>query len=162
MMLDAIRECGTPVRLVRDRATATVGELRLDALTVTHGIRRAAENNSSIVVRVDTRGRSLLLTGDIEREAEAELAPRIRPVDILKVAHHGSGSSSTAPLLDAAAPRMAVISCGARNWFGHPHESVLKSLSARHIRVWRIDRSGTIELDLDPHVTCRPQFDTPR
>jgi competence protein ComEC len=162
MMLDAILERGTPVRLVRDRATASAGELRLDALTVTHAIRRAAENNSSIVVRVDTRGRSLLLTGDIEREAEAELAPRIRPVDILKVAHHGSRSSSTAPLLDAAAPRMAVISCGTRNWFGHPHESVLKSLSTKHIRVWRTDRSGTIDLDIGPHLTCQTQFDTPR
>ena len=162
MMLDAIRERGTPVRLIRNRATATVGELRLDALTVTHAIRRAAENNSSIVVRVDTRGRSLLLTGDIEREAEAELAPRIRPVDILKVAHHGSRSSSTAPLLDAATPRMAVISCGTRNWFGHPHESVLKSLSTKHIRVWRTDRSGTIDIDIGPHLTCQTQFDTPR
>ncbi|HEX7418745.1 MAG TPA: DNA internalization-related competence protein ComEC/Rec2 [Thermoanaerobaculia bacterium] len=162
MMLDAIRDRGTPVRLVRDRATATAGELHLDAFTVTHAIRRAAENNSSIVVRVDTRGRSLLLTGDIEREAESELSPRIRPVDILKVAHHGSRSSSTAALLDAAAPRIAVISCGARNWFGHPHESVLKSLSARHIRVWRIDRYGAIDVDIDPRVICRPQFDTPR
>lgn len=162
MMLEAIRERGTPVRLIRGGAKATAGELRLEAFTVTHAIRRAPENNSSIVVRVETRGRSLLLTGDIEREAEAELAPRIRHVDVLKIAHHGSRSSSTPALLDAAAPRVAVISCGLHNWFGHPHATVLNSLSARHIRVWRIDRSGAIDVDIQPAIVCRPQFDTPR
>jgi competence protein ComEC len=162
MMLEAIRERGTPVRLIRGGAKATAGELHLDAFTVTHAIRRAPENNSSIVVRVETRGRSLLLTGDIEREAEAELAPRIRHVDVLKIAHHGSRSSSTPALLDAAAPRVAVISCGLHNWFGHPHATVLNSLSARHIRVWRIDRSGAIDVDIQPAIVCRPQFDTPR
>ena len=162
MMLETIRDRGTPVRLVRETAHTDAGELHLDAITVTHPIRRASENNSSIVLRVDARNRSLLLTGDIEREAEAELAPRIRHVDILKVAHHGSHSSSTPSLLDAAAPHLAVISCGRHNWFGHPHQTVLQSLITRHIRTWRTDRSGTIDIDISPYVLCRPQFDTPR
>lgn len=162
LMLEMIRERGTPMRLVRDSARRDAGEFHLDAFTVAHPIRRAAENNSSIVVRVLARHRALLLTGDIEREAESELAPQIGPVDILKVAHHGSRSSSTPPLLDAAAPRLAVISCGRRNWFGHPHESVLQSLAARHVRVWRTDRGGTIDVDLGGPLLCRPQFDTPR
>ena len=162
MMLETILDRGTPVRLVRDIARADVGEFRLDAMTVTHPIRRAAENNSSIVVRAEARRRSILLTGDIEREAEAELAPRIARADILKVAHHGSRSSSTPPLLEAAAPHLAVISCGRHNWFGHPHPAVVRALTQRHIRIWRTDRDGTIDIDIGPYVTCLPQFDTPR
>jgi competence protein ComEC len=161
-MLEAIHERGTPVRLIRGETRARIGELHLDAITVPHTFRRASENNSSIVVRVDANGRSLLLTGDIEREAESELAPMIARVDILKVAHHGSHSSSTSALLDATQPGIAVISCGARNWFGHPHESVLNSLRDRHIRIWRTDRHGTIDTDLIIRSVCTPQFDTPR
>ncbi len=161
-MLAAIRGRGTPVRLIRDEGHATIGEFQLDALTVTRAIRRAPENNSSIVVRARAGGRSLLLTGDIEREAEAELAGRVQASDILKVAHHGSRSSSTPPFLEAANPRIAVISCGATNWFGHPHGSVLRALRSRNVRVWRTDRNGTIDVDLGPAILCRPQFDTPR
>ena len=160
-MLQALAQTDIRVRLLHDDARATIGELRLDAFVAQRGYRRAAENNSSVVVRVDTRGRSILLTGDIEREAEAELGPRILPVDLMKVPHHGSRSSSTPPLLDAARPRIAVISCGARNWFGHPHDSVIRALATRGIRVWRTDRSGTIDIDIARHLECRPQFDTP-
>ncbi|HEY3054928.1 MAG TPA: DNA internalization-related competence protein ComEC/Rec2 [Thermoanaerobaculia bacterium] len=161
-MLEAVRDSGTPVRLIRKDAAAQVGELHIEAFTAQRGFRRAAENNSSIVVRVEARRRAFLLTGDIEREAEAELAPRIRPVDLLKVPHHGSRSSSTPALLDAARPRVAVISCGAKNWFGHPHASVVNTLSARHIQLWRTDENGTIDVIVDNAIFCRPQFDTPR
>lgn len=162
VMLGAIGEFETPVRLIRADAAARVGELQLLSFTAQRAFRHAAENNSSVVTRVTARGRAVLLTGDIELESEDELAPRILPVDVLKVPHHGSRSSSTPALLSAARPRVAVISCGANNWFGHPHASVLKSLKERHIRVWRTDRSGTVEVDIDGAILCRPQFDTPR
>jgi competence protein ComEC len=161
-MLAAVSESQTPVRLIRGTATADIGEWRLEAFAAQHTFRRAAENNSSIVVRVEARRRTFLLTGDIEREAEADLAPRIRPVDLLKVPHHGSRSSSTPPLLDAARPRIAVISCGVRNWFGHPHPSVVNTLTGRHIRLWRTDEGGTIDVVVDHAIFCHPQFDTPR
>ena len=154
-ILAAIRERNTPFRLIRDEGHTRIGEFQLEAFTMTRTVRRAAENNSSIVVRAEARGRSLLLTGDIEREAESELAPQVKASDILKVAHHGSRSSSTAPLLDAARPRIAVISCGANNWFGHPHPSVVSALRARHIRVWRTDLGGTIDVDLGPTLVVR-------
>lgn len=161
-MLEAIRESRTPIHLIHDRTLATAGELHIEAIAGRRTYRRDAENNSSVVVRVRTRGRSLLLTGDIESEAEADLAPLIGAVDILKVPHHGSRSSSTPLLLAAARPRLAMISCGARNWFGHPHPSVMKSLSERHIRTWRTDLSGTIDVEIGGAIFCRPQFDTPR
>ncbi|HSP13716.1 MAG TPA: DNA internalization-related competence protein ComEC/Rec2 [Thermoanaerobaculia bacterium] len=161
-MLGAIAATDTPLRLIRSRTAAKIGELRLDATVAQRGYRRAAENNASVVLRVESRGRSLLLTGDIEREAEAEMAPGIRPADVLKVPHHGSRSSSTPPLLDAARPTIAVISCGAHNWFGHPNPSVLESLAFRRVRTWRTDLNGSIELTIGRTIVLQPEFDTRR
>lgn len=161
-MLSAIRDRATPLRLIRNEQTAQIDALSVDAFTAARAFRHAAENNSSIVVRVEGRGRSALLTGDIEREAEAELAPRVRHADILKVPHHGSRSSSTPALLDRVTPHLAFISCGANNWFGHPHPDVLRALDARRIRVWRTDRSGSIDIEFDAQIRVHPQFDTPR
>ena len=108
-----------------------------------------------LVDRVLNKG--VVLTGDIEREAESEIAPRLARADVLKIAHHGSRSSTTAPLLDAVRPRIALISCGRHNIFGHPHASVIETLRARGVRVWRTDLDGTVDVEMrDGHLFVRP------
>ncbi|HJT16874.1 MAG TPA: DNA internalization-related competence protein ComEC/Rec2 [Thermoanaerobaculia bacterium] len=125
--------------------------------------RRSAENNSSVVLRVTIDKRIVLLTGDIEREAESDLAGSIGRADVLKVAHHGSRSSSTAPFLDAVKPSIALISCGRRNLFGHPHAEVLQAFRERGVRVFRTDISGSIDLEFEGgHIFVHRQIDTPR
>jgi competence protein ComEC len=125
--------------------------------------RRSAENNSSLVLRVRMDSRIVLLTGDIEKETESDLADRIGRADVLKVAHHGSRSSSTAAFLGAVRPSIALISCGRHNLFGHPHAEVLQSLRDRGIRVYRTDVNGSIDLEFDSgHIFVRRQIDTPR
>ena len=64
--------------------------------------------------------------------------------DVYQVGHHGSRTSSSSALLDAISPRYAVISCGAGNDYGHPHQETLDALSARNIEVYRTDLLGTI------------------
>lgn len=161
-LLAACSERATPIHLVRDGDARNLGAVRISALLAGRTFRRSPENNSSIVVRLQIERRRVLLTGDVEREAEAMLAERVRRADILKVAHHGSHTSSTALLLDAVAPRVAFISCGRHNLFGHPHAEVLAALEARRVRVWRTDRSGSIEIALDGgRLAVRPQIDTP-
>lgn len=92
----------------------------------------------------------MLLTGDIEREAELVLLERSRellPADVLKVAHHGSRSSTTPAFVAEVRPRIAVISSGVRNRFGHPHPetgAVLRDIGAR-IEVTA--RRGTVEIE---------------
>jgi competence protein ComEC len=125
--------------------------------------RRSPENNSSVVLRITIDKRVVLLTGDIERETEADLADRIGRADVLKVAHHGSRSSSTEAFLDAVRPRIALISCGRHNLFGHPHAEVLEALRQRGARIFRTDLSGSIELEFDSgHIFIYRQIDTPR
>jgi competence protein ComEC len=114
---------------------------------------RLESNNSSTVLRVEYRDRRLLLTGDIEDEAESGiLAAGLRPgADLLKVAHHGSRTSSGLPFLAAVQPRWAVISCDSAV-YGHPHAESLADLSlilGNDERILRTDREGTIAFKMD-------------
>ena len=144
-LLEAAR---VPIRFIRDGDVLTHGDLRLTAFIAEQSFRRAPENNSSVVLRLDAGGRRILLTGDIEKEAELTLADRDLRADVLKVAHHGSRSSTSQTWLDEVAPRIAVVSCGRRNVFGHPHREVIAALRERNIRIWRTDRDGTIDVIL--------------
>jgi competence protein ComEC len=111
-------------------------------------------NNNSVVMQLEWREASFLLTGDIEAEAERLLLTSGQPLttNVLKVAHHGSGGSSTAEFLAAADPAYAVISVGADNRFGHPHAAVLDRLAAQHdMIILRTDEQGTIEFISDGH-----------
>lgn len=105
------------------------------------------DNNNSIVLRLDYGRTSLLLTGDAEAEAEADMMRAGLPLqaDLLKVGHHGGRGSTSAPFLAAVAPRRAIIQVGADNAFGHPHPEVLQRLEAVAAEVWRTDRQGRIE-----------------
>ncbi|MBP1704411.1 MAG: putative Competence protein ComEC [Chloroflexi bacterium] len=110
----------------------------------------SALNDSSIVILGEAGGRRFLLAGDMEAAAEAIVVSRGLPrVDLLKVGHHGSSGSSSAALLDALRPRVAVISVAARNDYGHPSPATLAALQERGVAVYRTDRQGTIEAALD-------------
>jgi competence protein ComEC len=111
-------------------------------------------NDNSFVVRIRFGDRAILLMGDAEHQEEAELAARLGPggglrADVLKVGHHGSRTSSSPALLDAVAPNVAVISCGVRNRFGHPHAPTLEALMRSGARVLRTDRDGSVVVTTD-------------
>jgi competence protein ComEC len=104
-------------------------------------------NEDSVVLDVTLGEVHLLLTGDVAGEAEAAL--RVPPSLVVKVPHHGSRSSSAPAFVARAAPRLAVVSAGAHNPFGHPHPEVLDRYRARGALVLRTDRDGTIEISTD-------------
>ena len=103
-------------------------------------------NNTSIVLRVDFGETSFLFTGDMERDAEADLLSDGCDVSctVLKVGHHGSSTSTSYPFLRAAMPEYAVISVGEDNSYGHPHEETLSRLYDAGCTVYRTDRLGTV------------------
>ena len=109
-------------------------------------------NNGSLVVVVRHGGFAALLTGDAEAPVEAALTAReaLAPVDLLKVGHHGSVSSTTPALLGATRPSLAVISSGEGNEYGHPAPETLATLAARPgIAVLRTDLHGDVEVISD-------------
>lgn len=115
------------------------------------------DNNSSLVLRLSYGDSDFLFTGDIEAETETELAASIPQTDVLKTPHHGSDTSSSAPLLDAVQPDIAVISVGEDNKYGHPSPETLQSFQQRNIRCFRTDQSGTITIQAKPDGAMRVQ-----
>ncbi|MFC6061910.1 ComEC/Rec2 family competence protein [Streptomyces ochraceiscleroticus] len=103
-------------------------------------------NNASVTLLVHTAGLTVLLLGDLEPPAQQELLaahPGLRAIDVLKVAHHGSAYQDPA-LLRALAPRLALISVGAGNPYGHPAPSTVAALRVQGARVLRTDTDGAI------------------
>jgi len=109
------------------------------------------EGIDSVVLEVLYGDVALLLTGDIGAEIERDLIPLLTParVRILKVAHHGSRTSTSQQLLDAWRPTLALISCGRGNRFGHPAPDVTQRLTAIGATVLRTDRDGQIIVQTD-------------
>jgi competence protein ComEC len=142
---------GTPVRHLWAGHETAVGRWRLRVLHPDPGEDRGT-NERSLVIRAEAFGRSVLLTGDVESWAEMRLlscCEKDLKVDVLKVAHHGSYTSSTNSLLDAAHPRLALISAGVDNLYHHPSPVILERLAERRIPVLRTDLAGMILLRLN-------------
>ena len=103
-------------------------------------------NNDSLVVKIDGNDKSFLFTGDIEKEAEENIAHlgRWLKSTVIKVPHHGGKTSLYKPFFEAVSPDAAVISVGRDNTFGHPHEETLDTL--RGVSIFRTDHDGAIKI----------------
>jgi competence protein ComEC len=108
-------------------------------------------NDDSVVLEVACGDVALLLTGDVSAEVERTIAPQLTPARtrILKVAHHGSRTSSSVALLEAWRPHIALISAGRGNTFGHPTPEVIQRLESIGARIYRTDLDGEITLESD-------------
>jgi Predicted hydrolase (metallo-beta-lactamase superfamily) len=105
------------------------------------------ENNNSLVCLVSANGFRLLFTGDIEKEVEEQLLDnKFGKVDILKVAHHGSDTSSLPELIDQLNPKISVISVGENNIYGHPSNQTIQTLLNVNSSIYRTDEIGLISV----------------
>jgi competence protein ComEC len=149
-LLAAARSLGADPVPLAEGETARFGSLQLRCLWPPAEL--AAEprpgtdpNQLALVLLARWHRFSMLLTAD----AEAESVPiDPGPVDVLKVAHHGSDDAGLGDLLDRTRPRLAVISVGDPNPYGHPTPGTLATLARHRIRTLRTDRDGTIEIDV--------------
>lgn len=105
-------------------------------------------NNYSIVIKITYGESKFLFTGDAEKISETEMLSKNLDLsaDVLKVGHHGSTSSSSNEFLDKVNPKIAVISCGKNNKYGHPHSETLTKLKNRKVQIYRTDVDGSIVL----------------
>jgi competence protein ComEC len=112
---------------------------------------RSDDNNNAIVLRLVHKNTKILLTADIEEESESELLSSGQALDaqVIKIGHHGSRFSSQSAFLERVHPQFAVLSCGRKNRFGHPHPEVLARLAYQNIAVYRTDQQGAITITSD-------------
>jgi competence protein ComEC len=146
--LSLLQNEGARVDLADPAKDIDLGALRFDVLWPQPGLvgQEADLNNTSVVVRASFGSSSVLFTGDIGEEAEREILSEGIDVraDILKVAHHGSRTSSTTAFLKAVNPRLAVISVAEQNRYGHPTQEALDRLAALGIPVRMTKDEGDI------------------
>jgi competence protein ComEC len=124
-------------------------------------IRPSPKNNDSLVLRLKYGERTLMLPGDAEKQVEKammeENAEATLRADVLKVGHHGSKNSTTLGFLAAIQPRVAVISAGEDNPYGHPNPELLERLEGAGVRILRTDRDGAVHVLTDGkqlEITC--------
>lgn len=151
--LDLVKASGPILRPLWAGERRRIGRWRLEALHPAAGA-RGSGNNRSLVLGAEVLGVRFLLTGDVEAAAEREILDRAvgsaLRCDVLKLAHHGSRSSTTASFLAAAAPRLAIASAGRGNRYGHPSRIVQERLAAAGVPLLSTDRHGQILLRVSP------------
>jgi competence protein ComEC len=121
--------------------------------TSPEGVGSGPKNNDSLVLRLKYGELSMMLPGDAEKQAEnsilSENSEAALGADVLKVGHHGSKNSTMPGFLAAVHPRVAVISAGEDNPYGHPNPELLERLAAADVRILRTDRDGAVHILTD-------------
>ncbi len=147
--LGAARVAGVRAIPIAEGSEIDSGGLRLEVLwpprALLEGAGRSDPNQAALVLLARWRGFRMLLTADAEAEAVAIDPGRI---DVLKVAHHGSDDAGLDSLLDRTVPRLALISVGAENSYGHPTPGTLATLAEHHVPTLRTDESGDVTIDV--------------
>lgn len=143
-LLDAIEEAGLGITVAEPGLTFDLGGGA--ALTVIGPQAKYGDlNNMSVVCRITYRETAFLFTGDTCEQAEKAMVQSADlRADVMQIPHHGSNTSSSELFLDAVSPRIALISCGTDNPYGHPHRETLERLQAREIDVYRTDLFGPL------------------
>jgi competence protein ComEC len=151
-LLEAARGRGVPVRRFQGGDCETLGAVAIEVLSpVVEASIGNRKNDDSLVLRASYGNQSFLLTGDIEKRAEQVLlaGPLLGPQTVLKLAHHGSRTSTSPQFLDRVQPAFAIVSSGYRNSYGHPHPDVVRRLNRRGVNVLRTDQDGLVSVATD-------------
>jgi competence protein ComEC len=131
----------------------TFGEAKVEVLSPARDENPEAvsDNNHSVVLQIIYGARKFLMTGDIEKETEGELlnAPEFVNTDVIKVAHHGSSTSSTPNFVNAAKAKLAIVSVGKESPFGHPKPEVVERWKNAGAKVLTTGENGTISVSTD-------------
>lgn len=163
-----------PVGILVRGGSLESGGLRITCLAPNRGTVTGDANQDSMVLLLEYREFKALFTGDMEQEGEERLLENTvseealfgenadleakedfqgnmdlpGEIEVLKVAHHGSGNGTSAAFLERIRPKLAVISCGEDNTYGHPAQEVLERLEAQQTQVFRTDKNGAVVVEV--------------
>ncbi len=146
--LESIQNEGAKVFFASSGGSITVGEISLQILWPTANFHSDNVNNESLVMLLDYQEFEVLLLGDAEKDVQRSLSVNA-DIEVIKVAHQGSADGAGESLLRASKPELAVISVGAGNRYGHPHQQTLSLFDNYGIRVLRTDLDGAITVGSD-------------
>ena len=126
----------------------------------TNDVEAISANNDSVVLQLKFGENSILFTGDIEKQAEAQIlaANSDLRVDVVKVPHHGSRTSSTEAFVSATSPKYAIISVGQKSMFGHPHKEVVERWAINGAQVLTTGDCGMITVTMDGKTMAISKF----
>lgn len=143
-VLDAISETSAQIVEVSAGDSFKIGDVELNIVAPFE--ESDDYNDMSIVFTASYKDTEILFTGDTTKKIEKQILSNGYDVDcdVLKVAHHGSSTSSSAEFIDAVSPDLSVISCGKNNSYSHPHNEILELFENRALNFMRTDELGTI------------------
>ena len=147
-VLDAVSDKNLKIRTPKVGDSFKIGEAQCKIVSVSEN--KTNFNLSSIIIQMEFDGVSYLVTGDAEKEIEENLT--IGKINILKVAHHGSNTSSNNEFIQKIAPQIAIISVGKQNSYGHPDKEVLERLEKIGSKIYRTDEVGNIMIEQSKQV----------
>lgn len=148
-MLGSLEHQGIAAQFAAAGDSFALGNAKLQVLWPQAEYSSEEMNNMSLVLQVTYGPYSFLLTGDAESSVEKRFLEDVGPIQVLKAGHHGSDTSSSAPLLAAAKPQYCAVSVGAGNSYNHPSASVVEALAGMGCQVLRTDQNGTIVFTVD-------------
>lgn len=150
-MIDALRSKNLKIKIATPNTSLNLGPNATCLMLSPNKSTYDNVNNYSCAIRITYKNSSYLFTGDIETQAEDEIMANGYDLsaDVLKVAHHGSKTSSSQEFLDKVSPKIAVISCGINNDYGHPNKETLDRLKKINCTVYRTDLEKNIVLISD-------------
>ncbi len=146
------QKAGIPVQKMRAGDSLLLEDIQIRCLFPDSGWEGQDVNAGSMILSVAAGGLRFLFTGDATAEAEEKIPQAA--ADVLKVAHHGSKTSTSAALLAQLHPKAALISCGIDNAYGHPHREVLDRLESKGVQTFVTADCGQIDLYYDDG-SCR-------
>lgn len=148
-LLNIAKDKNIPIYFLQNGDSLTLGKnLNFDVLHPNKEFLDKGDNNNSLVLKLNYNNNSVLFTGDIEKQAEDFLLDNNKNLksDILKVAHHGSKTSTTTDFIKNVTPKDALISCKENNIYKHPSEETLKTLKDANINIYRTDKNKSITI----------------
>jgi len=165
--LKTVKEKNIKLNIVEEGKKIKIEELYLEVLwpNSKQVINHNKLNNNSLICKLIYKNFSMIFTGDIEKETEKILISKYQKnnklrSNILKVAHHGSNSSSTKEFLNLVNPQIALIGVGANNKYGHPNNEILDRLKQLNCKIYRTDKMGEIKIYVDQNSKIRTNYYT--
>lgn len=157
--LQIVQNKKIPVKTCQAGEILSIGKVQIKVLwPEKEQILQNPLNNNSLVLQMQYQQISILFTGDIEAIAEekmVEVYGKSLQSTILKVAHHGSKSSTIEEFLQCVNPKIALIGVGENNTFGHPNEMVLQRLKEKGCRIYRTDQNGEIMISIHKQMQIK-------